>query len=293
MIWREQKNRVDDCYFCLINVKGYSRKNKYLIQYPNLDSALQPIPHSDQIPVPTFTHLSQIDDEYSASSSDLSQDQLEDSEFQMSDSSSDRLSPFNQLQLNNLVRDLYLPKQSAELLASSLQEKNLLHAGTSVIFYRKREKELLKYFTFEDGLVFCNDIHYLVLDLYLREYKPEEWRLFIDSSERSLKCVLLHSGKKFGSIPIGHSVTLKEKYENTKLVLNKLKYFKHRWLICMDFETVNYVLGLQSGYTKHPCFLCYWDSRAKSQHSVKDVLPARNSLKSGNKNIISEPLVEP
>ena len=140
----------------------------------------------------------------------------------MSDSSLDIRSPFNYLQLNDLVRDLYLPKQSVELLASRLQEKNLLHASTSVTFYRKREEELLKYFTFEDGLAFCNDIHHL-LDLGLREYKPEEWRLFIDISKRSLKCVLLHDGNKFGSIPIGHSVTLKEKYENTKLVLNKLK----------------------------------------------------------------------
>ena len=97
MIWRKQKSHVDDCYFCLVNVKGqnYSRNNKHLIQYLNLDSALRPIPHSEQIPVPTFTLLSQIDDEYSASSSDLSQDQLEDSEFQMSDSSLDKHSPFN------------------------------------------------------------------------------------------------------------------------------------------------------------------------------------------------------
>ena len=83
-------------------MKGYSRKNKHLIQYPNVDSALRPIPHSDQIPVPAFTHLPQIDDKYSASSSDLSQDQLEDSEFQMSDYSLDRGSLFNQLQLNDL-----------------------------------------------------------------------------------------------------------------------------------------------------------------------------------------------
>ena len=40
MIWREQKNHVDNCYFCLVNVMGHSRKNKHFIQYPNLDSAL-------------------------------------------------------------------------------------------------------------------------------------------------------------------------------------------------------------------------------------------------------------
>ena len=141
-------------------------------------------------------------------------------------------------------------------------------------------------------MVFCNDIHHLPLDLGLREYKPEEWKLFIDSLKRSLKCVLLHNGNKFGSIPIGHSETLKEKYENTKLVLCKLKYHEHRRMIWVEFKMVNYLFGQQGGYTKRPCFLCYWDSRAKSQHWVKDVWPARNSLKPGNKNI-NEPLVEP
>ena len=169
----------------------------------------------------------------------------------MSNSSLDKRSPFNQLQLNGLVRDLYLPKQSR------IQEKNLLHPGTSVTFYQKREEVLLKYFTFEDGLVFCNDIHHLPLDLSLHEYKPEEWRLFIDSSKQSLKCVLLYKGKKFGSIPIGHSVSLKEKYKNMKLVLDKLKYHEHRQLICVDFKMVNYLCNQQGGYTKHPCFLWY------------------------------------
>ena len=121
-------------------MKGYSQKNIHLIQYLNLDSALRPILHSDRSSVPSFTHLPQIDDENSASLSDLSQDQQKDSEFQMSGSSFDRPSPFNQLQLNDLISNLYLPKQSAELLASRLQEKNL-HQDSSVTFYQKKEEE--------------------------------------------------------------------------------------------------------------------------------------------------------
>ena len=46
---------------------------------------------------------------------------------------------------------------------------------------------------------------------------------------------------------------------------------------------VNYLIGQQSGYTKQPCILCYWDFRARSQQWVKDVWPARNSLKPGKK----------
>ena len=52
------------------------------------------------------------------------------------------------------------------------------------------------------------------------EYVPGEWRLFIHSSKRSLKCVLLHNKKqkKYAAVPIGHSTKLKEEYERIKAV---------------------------------------------------------------------------
>ena len=64
-------------------MKGYSRKKYPLQSNIQIWILLQLILHSDQIPVPTFTHFPQIDDEDPASSSDLSQYQQEDSEFQM------------------------------------------------------------------------------------------------------------------------------------------------------------------------------------------------------------------
>ena len=51
------------------------------------------------------------------------------------------------------------------------------------------------------------------------------------------------------------------------------------------------MLGQQGGYTKHPCFLCYWDSRATDQHWVKKDWPEREDLAVGDKNIINKPLV--
>ena len=58
-------------------------------------------------------------------------------------------------------------------------------------------------------------------------YKPERWKLFIDSLKRSSKCVLLHNENLYGSIPIRHSVILKEEYTNIKTVFDKLKYHEH------------------------------------------------------------------
>src|SRR6201990_3258201 len=54
---------------------------------------------------------------------------------------------------------------------------------------------------------------------------------------------------------------------------------------------VNFLLGQQGRCTKYPCFLCYWDSRAAAEHWVKKELPQRQSLASGDKNVINDPLV--
>ena len=51
MVWREQKNHYDDCYFCLIDITGFSSKNKHTIVYQDLESARRPIPH-DILPIP-------------------------------------------------------------------------------------------------------------------------------------------------------------------------------------------------------------------------------------------------
>jgi len=47
---------------------------------------------------------------------------------------------FDQSEKNDLIRDLHLPKQSSELLASGLQEKQLLHPGTNTTFDQNREQ---------------------------------------------------------------------------------------------------------------------------------------------------------
>ncbi|KAL7296915.1 hypothetical protein TKK_0010304 [Trichogramma kaykai] len=47
---------------------------------------------------------------------------------------------FNQHDLNDLIRELGLPKDGTELLASRLKEKNLLSRGTKVTFYRNRDE---------------------------------------------------------------------------------------------------------------------------------------------------------
>ena len=85
----------------------------------------------------------------------------------------------------------------------------------------------------------------------LPEYKPEHWRFVIDSSKRRLKCVLLHNGNKFISVPISHAIKLKEKDQNTKFVLEKISYAIHQWSVYVDLKMMNFLLGQQGWYTKN------------------------------------------
>ena len=52
MIWREQKDHLSDCYFCITNISGYCKKNKSEIVYPDCQSALKPVAHDTDYPVP-------------------------------------------------------------------------------------------------------------------------------------------------------------------------------------------------------------------------------------------------
>ena len=148
----------------------------------------------------------------------------------------------------------------------------------------------MRTFSEADGFVFCSDVPGLMKALNLIETK-ETWRLFIDSSKSSLKAVLLHKGNRLPSIPIAYSRDLCENYENLKLLLHHISYSSHQWKICADFKVIAIVLGLQSGNTKFPCFLCEWDSRERAQHYKKKKWPPRVNLAPGQKNIVHEPLV--
>ena len=276
----------------MTNLFGFNTKNKGNITYPDVRSAIRPVPHSEEIPVPVFKTL----DGHSSESSD---DSCDEAQAEAVISSCDEgLEPdrgpqtFNQAELNDLVRDLDLPKASAELLASRLNEKNLLSPGTKVTFFRMREKDLVQYFSMEDDFVYCKDIPGLLAAMNCT-HDPAEWRFFIDSSKESLKCVLLHNGNQFASIPVGHSVVLKETYENLATVLQKIKYDEYNWDICGDLKVIGLLLGQQSGYTKYPCFLCMWDSRARDKHWTQKVWPPREEFKAGEKNIKHQPLVDP
>ena len=74
--------------------------------------------------------------------------------------------------------------------------------------------------------MFCYDVDGLMNTLEIK-HDPQEWRLFVDSSNLCLKLVLLHNGNQHPSIPGGHTAYMKETHENLKQLLNKPEYSKY------------------------------------------------------------------
>jgi hypothetical protein len=106
-----------------------------------LPSATRPVPHSETVPVPTYlVDFTEEDDmETEGATTVLSRS---DEEFLPSQEGKPHL--VNQLELNNLVRDLNLTKTQAEILGSRLQGWKLLEPDTRISVYRNRQKEFAR-----------------------------------------------------------------------------------------------------------------------------------------------------
>jgi len=161
-----------------------------------------------------------------------------------------------------------------------------------VSVYHKKNEHLVHFFTMERGLVVCTDIDGLMQTLNIN-HNPPDWRLFTDLSKLSLKALLLHSGNTLPSTPVRHSVHNNESYENLKILMEAINYNKFKWQICGDLKVIALLLGLQQGFTKYCCFICEWDSRARSLHYSRQYWSARKSLEPGIMNVENQPLVEP
>ena len=138
VIWREQKEHITDCHFCLTKPKAYNQRNRKKILYPNLPSAIRPVLHSADLPVPILPScLPQLKSESSENSENSSCDS--DDTFHLSQEAT-KPHLINHEDLNDLMRDLNLTKSNSELLASRLQQWNLLAPETKATFYRQRAK---------------------------------------------------------------------------------------------------------------------------------------------------------
>ena len=159
----------------------------------------------------------------------------------------------------------------------------MVEKDVKVIYYRKRNWGLSSAFKVKGPLCYCHDIKEQFQTLGI-VHIVNKWRLFIDSSKRSLKAVL-DIGNKKPSIPIAHSAQLKESYDSIEILLNAIHYSDYQWSLCGDLKVIGILMGLQGCFTKHCCFLCLWHSRATAQYYETKEWPKRNSYAPGVKNI--------
>ena len=170
-----------------MDAKGFGSKHRKKITYPNLDSVLRPVPRDPFLPTPLPS-----EDGLASLANKVVFDA--DSNLAPSDSigseyvPEEKLKPilFSQERLNDLIRDLALSKQKAVLLASQLQENNLLQKDVVVSHYRKRNIDLSAVFRVDGPLCYCYDITSSFEKLG-EDLMASEWRLFLDSSKKALK----------------------------------------------------------------------------------------------------------
>jgi hypothetical protein len=120
MVWWEPNNHATDCNFCMVPPvsEDITKKNKWTIVYPNIPSALRPVPHGEGISVPEppkeFTIDS--DDEDKGESTSGSPEPPASTEPHVSHGRSSAPQPLilTHDKLNDLVRDLELSKSQTE-----------------------------------------------------------------------------------------------------------------------------------------------------------------------------------
>ena len=200
----------------MVDIFKYKKtKNKKKIVYPSIPSIIAPVNHGPELPIP------QPPTTHAISSTSLEDD---DADFKVDTQCSSKDPHFsNQNELDDLTRDLDLAKAKAKILSSRLKEWNLLAPSCKISKPRKRHVIFANFYAMSSdfdhpSLCYCTDIQVLFQEIGIA-YSASNWRLFIDSSKRSLKAVLLHNDNVYPSISIAHSVQMKKDRESVKILL--------------------------------------------------------------------------
>ena len=143
ILWCEPKEHLTDCYSGLVNTKVIEKKNRLNISYPSIPSSIRPVLHSDKCPPPVFNGFvssedkkTEFEEEHIKMEYKITDRESEDSPIQSKKAVTQQ---FNQLELNDLVSDFVPSKQAAEILASRLNEKHVLHSSAKVSLYKKKK----------------------------------------------------------------------------------------------------------------------------------------------------------
>jgi hypothetical protein len=160
MVWRVPAITVLT-YFSMVPPiqTGMSMKKKSTLVYPNIPYAIRPVPHGDGllVPKPPDNLAMYSDDEDSVSSNNEEQQPSASRDEDSVPSIDCSHRTIIEGELNDLVRDLELPKNKGELLESRLQQVNVLHHSVKVTFHT-RNHEFEQFFKTVDYFTYCKDM---------------------------------------------------------------------------------------------------------------------------------------
>jgi len=121
---------------------GMKRKRKQSIDYPNIPSAIRPVPHREDLPVPEPPEEYNLNSEMEEEDTEKTgphEEEPTDPDFQGPASESPH--KLTQNELNDLVGDWDLPTVKAELLASRMKQWKYLDEGVKITLYPYRKKK--------------------------------------------------------------------------------------------------------------------------------------------------------
>lgn len=304
-LWRPPDDHSRDCYLC-----GIVRSpNSQCTLYPNApyvcpdlaaentntqdtDHGEEPQPNKRRSRLESQGHVLRDVLDVTSEDEDDVQDDAQDADYVPRTNREKRqLRPMSQDHFNRLSATFHLSKAHCESLASNLRRDGLAGPSLRVTSSRTRSLPFVDLFNTSDGVTFCHDVSRLMQAVGFRTYKAHEWRLFIDSSQSSLKVVLLHEQPSTQPVLVAYSVERGESYATLAFILDRVRYQDHMWQVCADFKVIGILAGLQAGYTTYPCHLCLWNSRMKSQHYVQREWDARPPAVVGEFNVKDQPLV--
>ena len=118
---------------------------------PRLRISKTTYPRSDEVPIPAFHHIPELTESSNEISSYVDAAITGSSESELEGAATTSLRS-SQAKLYDLIRDLSLLKETSEVIAFLLNEKNL-QPRTRITFYRTREKVLLPDFSIQIGFL--------------------------------------------------------------------------------------------------------------------------------------------
>lgn len=328
MIWMDPGDihLEEECYYCVNSGVGINASKRRSMHYRPTIFAVLPVEHThDSPPIAYRARGDNTDEEHEqagieqfnvpmdidADDEPIAGPSFRDSRMTTSSLMTTSYQPSHNVdgvvelvslsRLNNMCRRLELSQRKSMMLATMLNENNLLADGVYIKSQKHRQEAYIPFFETqvipaagveaEASLSFCVDIAGLMAQMNI-VYVVNDWRLFIDGSKSSLKAVLLHNDNRYMPIPVAYSRTMKETHRSIKIIFKKIKYMDHKWDVSGDLKVVALIEGLQLGRTRNACFICTWICTAKIDH-YHAIWEKRGAYKKGVMNVVRRRLVPP